>query len=151
MSEDRAAYRENRAGLNSEWHCKKNPQPTGNRCKLQKEEYQSDIRKIMWSKTGTGAQRGCKISLLRGVQNLTGQDPGQPSLTSVSPAFSRELDLMTSKSSTLHYSVIVTEAQRQQITGTLPVVLIMLTLSFKIGISGLFIPFPNCWGIPMWY
>lgn len=105
----------------------------------------------MWSKTGMGAQRGCKISLLRDVQSLTGQDPGQPSLTSVSLAFSRELDLMTSKSSTLHYSVIVTEAQRQQITGTLPVVLMMLTLSFKIGISGLFIPFPSCWGIPMWY
>lgn len=58
--------------------------PTGNGYKLWEEKYQSDIRKkiymMTWSKTGTGAQRGCRISLLGDVQNLTGQDPGQPNL-----------------------------------------------------------------------
>lgn len=98
--------------------------------------------------TGTGS---CEISLLGDVQIWRGQDPEQPNLTSVGPAFKRELDLMASKSSNFCYSVILTEAQRQEITWILPVVLIMLTLSFKISISGLFIPFPNCWGIPTWY
>lgn len=39
------------------------------------------LQLMVYSKTGTGAQRAHKISILRDAQNLTGQDPGKPDLT----------------------------------------------------------------------
>lgn len=66
MTEDRAAYRENRAELNSQLHSKR--KPSGNGYTLQKEEYRSDVREKTWSKFAKGAQRGCKISLLGEVR-----------------------------------------------------------------------------------
>lgn len=70
---------------------------------------------MVYSKTGTDAQRGRKISILRDAQNLIREDPGKPNLTA-------EMTLLSVGNQTwwplkvvsnFYYSVIVTEAQKQ--------------------------------------
>lgn len=63
-------------------------------------EHQGTLFPVRGHSSGTGHQRGCAVSILRDLQNLSGASPGQPGLGD--PAWAWGLGQVTSRGSFQH-------------------------------------------------